>query len=73
MWFRRRPVFTKTIMAGGVEEAVSSKFDLDKALEREKNRAFVELCRELEIAGRLKIGPKIRSGDYTKRVITLEL
>jgi hypothetical protein len=63
----------RVIQAGGVEETVSSNFDIDKALEREKKRAFIYFGRELEVRGNLKIGPRIRSGDYTKQVITLEI
>jgi len=42
-------------------------------LEREKVRAFIALGRELEQSGKLVIGQRIRSGDYTRQVIMLEI
>jgi hypothetical protein len=61
------------IQAGGVEELVSTKFNLEKALEREKLKAFVKFGRELEALGHITSQPMARTGDYTRVLLTLTL
>lgn len=66
--------FVKTARAGGVEQAISPPgWDEDAALERELDRCWKELRRELEMSGRLVIGEKRKDGDYTTRRMVLLL
>ena len=66
-------LLTYTIKAGGVEEAISSSFDAETVFEREKTRAFIRIGRELEVMGLLTVAPLPQSGDYRRRLITLNL
>jgi hypothetical protein len=61
------------IQAGGVEELVSSDFNLTKALAREKLKAFVKFGLELELRGLIKSTTMARSGDYHRVMLTLTL
>lgn len=63
--------FYKTWRAGGVEETITSNFDLDSAMRREYTRACVALVEELKLAGLLTVFPRVRSGDYTTQTMEL--
>lgn len=62
-----------TIQAGGVEEAISTKFNLKKCLEREKLKAFIKFGRELEELGYITSQPMARTGDYHRVLLTLTI
>lgn len=63
--------FIYCIQAGGVEATISSAFDEDVALKREKEMAFIKMGRELEEAGYVTVTSKVRGGDYTKQFVVL--
>lgn len=57
--------------AGGVEETVTKDFDLDKALQREYERACLRMCDDLRAAGFLKVSEREISGNYTRQFLIL--
>lgn len=67
--------FIHVIQAGGVEELVTpaKDWDLDRALAREKVKAFVKFGRELEQAGYITSTPMARTGDYHRVLLTLTI
>lgn len=65
--------YSVTIAVGGVAEKVSPDWDEEREFRRATVRAYVQIMRELEVAGYVKVVPLARMGSYRKRVVFLDL
>lgn len=66
-------IFRTTIAVGGVAENVSPDWDEKREFRRATVRAYVQIMRELEAAGYVKVIPLARMGSYRKRSVILDL
>jgi hypothetical protein len=65
--------FRYRVAAGGVEQATDSAFDLDKALQRELDAAFIRMGRELVLAGYITLSERRHDGDYVAQTMLLSI
>jgi hypothetical protein len=63
----------KTIAVGGVAEKVAVNWDQEREFRYHTLKAYVEIMRELEAAGYLRVVPLAQCGNYAKRAIILDL
>jgi hypothetical protein len=60
------------IKAGGVEEAIDPDWDLEKVFERQLQKGFMKLFREMQLDGLITVSDLPQTGDYKRRKVVIE-
>jgi hypothetical protein len=60
------------IKAGGVEESMSPDWDLEKVFERELQKGFIRLFRQMQADGLITVTNLPQTGDYRRRKVVVE-